>query len=395
MTPDSGTWIRSLVRLGLAAFTFFVAFGSLLPVFPLWAERLGGSLTHVGIATTFATGVGLVMARPLAARLMEGRRRVPVLALGALVTAVASLGFPFLPRFDALLGLRWLQGVGFGLLGTAALSAVTDLAPAERRAQVLGYYGAGNAVSLLVGPAAGAWVAQRYGLEAPFFLCAALCLVSVVFLPGIQEPPKALVRGAARLLEVWRGPLRVLVCAHFFALLLHGVVIAFLPLRLKGHAGWMSVEAFFAIDAVVTIGLRLGMGHRFDRLGRAPFLLMGLACFAGTGLILSVAGGDLAFAMAAVLYGLGFGAYLPAAAALVGDLVPETQRARGFAIYLLAFDISVACGGAAFGPLADAAGLQVSFAVAAAMAALAAGILCVYRPWGGGSSSTEVNGAAS
>ncbi len=36
-----------------------------------------------------------------------------------------------------------------------------------------------------------------------------------------------------------------------------------------------------------------------------------------------------------LLYGLGFGAYLPTANALVGDRVPASHRARGFAVFML------------------------------------------------------------
>ena len=374
MTPAT---LRALLRVGSASFMFFVAFGCLLPVFPLWAKRLGDSLTEVGVATTLAAGVGLVLARPVAARLMEGRRRAPTMMLGALVAAVASESFPWFPEFNALLGLRLVQGFGFGLLGTAAISAVTDLAPPERRGEILGYFGAGNALSLLVGPAAGAWFARAYGLEAAFHLCAALTLVSAFMVIGVDEPPKPKVDGALRLRDAFRGPLRPVVLAQFLALLVHGTVIAFLPLRLEGHTGWMTVEAFFAIDAAVLIVFRGLVGKRFDLYGRAPFLTLGLVAFAAAGASLALG----SYLLAAMLYGLAFGAYLPAVSALVGDVVPETHRARGFALYLLAFDLSVACGGAVFGPVADTWGLTVTFAVATTMPALALLVFGVTRPW--------------
>jgi len=373
--------IRALLRVGSASFLFFVAFGCLLPVFPLWAQRLGGSLTHVGLATTFAAGVGLILARPVAARLMEGRRRAPTMMLGALVAAAASEAVPWWPDFTALLALRLVQGFGFGLLGTAALSAVTDLAPPERRGQILGYFGAGNALSLMIGPGLGAWVARTHGLAAAFHLCAALTLVSSALLLGLREPPKARIEGPLRLLDALSGPLRPVVGAHFLALLLHGAVVAFLPLRLEAHPGWMSVEAFFAIDAGVLIIFRALVGHRFDLYGRAPFLTVGLLSFTPARAALAVGGDDPTFLAAAVLYGLAFGAYLPAANAMVGDIVPETHRARGFALVLLAFDLALACGGAVFGPIADLIGLGGCFALAAVMPALGLLLLTAYRPW--------------
>ncbi len=375
------TALRALLRVGTSSFIFFVAFGCLLPVFPLWAKHLGGSLTNVGIATTLAAGVGLVLARPVAARLMEGRRRAPTMVLGSLVAACACEAFPWVPRFDAMLGLRLAQGFGFGLLGTAALSAVTDLAPPERRGQILGYFGAGNALSLLIGPALGAWFARSYGLAATFHLSAGLTIASVAVLPGLKEPPKPLIAAGARLLEAFTGGLRPLVLAHFVTLLLHGAVISFLPLRLEGHSGWMSVEAFFAIDAAVLIVFRGAVGPRFDTWGRGPFILGGLVAFIGAGALLAIGGEDWVYLLSGAVYGLAIGAYIPAANALVGDLVPETHRARGFALFLLAFDLSMACGGAIFGPIADVIGLPACFAVAAASPAIALALLAATRPW--------------
>ncbi len=370
-----------MVRVGLATFTLFVSFGCLLPVFPLWAKQLGGSLTEVGFATTFAAGVGLIAARPVAARLMEGRRRLPVYTVGVLVCGVSILAFPRLPTFGALLVLRLVQGFGFALVGTAGIAAITDLAPPARRGEIMGYYGAGNALSLLLGPALGAWLAAHMGLESAFEIGGALCFLALVFLPGIQEPPKPALHGPLHLLAAWKGPLRLVVLAHFFGVLIHGVVLAFLPLRFERHPGWMDTATFFALDGAFCVLLRVLVGKRFDTLGRAPFLLGGLACFVLAGLGLALSDSDWVLAAAGALYGLAFGAYIPALSALVADVVEEVQRARGFALYLLSFDLSVACAGLAFGPIADALGLAWTFALAGAMSAVAFALLVMGRPW--------------
>jgi MFS family permease len=76
-------------------------------------------------------------------------------------------------------------------------------------------------------------------------------------------------------------------------------------------------------------------------------------------------------ALAAVLYGFGFGAYVPAMNALVGDLMPPSHRVRGFAMYFLAFDLALACGGVVVGPVADGYGRGVALGVAALTPVLA------------------------
>jgi MFS family permease len=375
LEPSDSPW-PSAIRTGLAALLVFVGFGVLLPLFPVWAKVFATSNTDVGLVTTAAAGVGLILGRPIAARLSEGRARRPTMVLGISLAALASMGFVFLDSFAGVMVMRTMQGLGFGVMTTASVSLITDLAPPGQRGQVLGYYGAANALSLLVGPLLGASIARVWGYDVAFWVAGGITALGMLCLIGVQEPAKArLPAGQYRLRDAWAVPaLRTLVPGHFLAILLHGAVLAFLPLRMEHHGGWMSAELFFAIDAVALIGLRVGVGRRFDVIARLTFVRVGLGCLAVAGLLLGLGSGDVAWALAAVMYGLGFGAYMPAASALVGDVMPATHRARGFAVFLLGFDLALAMGGVVVGPIADFGGTGLALAVAAAGPLLAIGV---------------------
>ena len=374
MTPPPTLPLRVLLRVFGASLLVFSSFGAFLPIFPLWVARVAPSHTEVGLATTLAAGVGLVMARPLAARLMEGRPRAPTLATGV---AVCALTAALMPAFDTLwpiLIARAGQGLGFGLVTTAALSLVTDLAPPHMRGQVLGYFGATNAVSLLVGPAAGALLARHWSVDAAFYAAGALCLFAFPLLWRLPEPPKPLLAGRPfNLTEALRLPaLRVMASTHFLALLLHGGLLALLPLRFEGHSGWATVELFFVVDAVVLIALRVALGRRFDTWPRLVFVVGGLLALSGAAALVAFGTSDWALLGAGALYGVGFGSYMPGAGALVGDVVPESHRARGFAVFMLSADLGLAFGGVFMGPIADAVDVPTSFALGALCPVIAA-----------------------
>lgn len=371
-----------IARVGSVSLALFVAFGCLLPIFPLWAEAKLGTLTNVGLVTTFAAGVGLVLGRPIAARMMEGRNRTPTIIVGTLISAIACGLYPLLDGLWPILGMRVAQGVGFGMVTTAGLSAITDFAPPSRRGQVLGYYAASNAISLIVGPALGGAVAAKWGYPTAFIMSAILSLVPLAAVLGLKEPPKPAITGKQRMLSALAVPrLSPLVGAHFFAVLVHGAVLTFLPALMKNNPGWMTPEWFYVIDGVVLIGFRLVVGKRFDSAGRGPFILGGLLFMAIAPLALGWGGSDAWYVAAAVCYGLGFGAYVPASNALVGDVVPETHRARGFAVFLLAFDLALAGGGLIFGWVADASGVPLAIAAAAIAPASALVLHAIFRPF--------------
>ena len=86
------------------------------------------------------------------------------------------------------------------------------------------------------------------------------------------------------------------------------------------------------------------------------FLVLGLGSLSLAGVGLGLAQTDLELAMTALVYGVGFGFFLPMIYATAGDIIPLAARVRGLAVVLLAFDLAVAGGGIALGPLADAAG---------------------------------------
>ena len=363
------------VTLGL-----FIAFGCLLPVLPLWAEGKLGNMTDVGLATTFAAGIGLILGRPVAARLMEGRDRAPTIVIGVALCSGAALLFPLLSTLWPILAVRTVQGMGFGMVTTAGVAAITDLAPPARRGQVLGYFGASNALSLIIGPALGGALARGISFNATFYLAAALGLLPLLALIGIREPPKVVVAGRKRLLEALKLPkLKGIVGAHFFTLMVHGAILTFLPKRVAGHDGFMTAEAFYVIDGLVLILFRVGVGRRFDLIGRGPFIFGGLVAIVASTLLLALTESDAAWIAAAALYGVGFGAYVPASNALVGDVVPETHRARGFAVFMLAFDLAMACGGGLFGPVAEHGGIPLAFLCAAASTTLGGVVWAVSR----------------
>lgn len=373
---------RPLARVGSVSLALFISFGCLLPVFPLWAEMKLGTLTNVGLVTTFAAGVGLVLGRPIAARLMEGRDRKPTIIIGTLVASIMGGSYPFIDGFWPIILVRIGQGIGFGMVTTASLSAITDLAPVSRRGQVLGYFAASNAIALIVGPALGGVVAARWGYDPTFYMTALLGLGPLFMVFGLKEPPKPVLSGRKRMLEAFAVPrLKSIVAAHFFGVLVHGAVLTFLPALMKGNRGWMTPEWFYVIDGVVLIVFRLAVGKRFDATGRGPFILGGLVFMALGPLALALGQSDVFYVLGAVCYGLGFGAYVPASNALVGDVVPETHRARGFAVFLLAFDLALAGGGVLFGLVADASGVAYAIAAAALAPTAALALHAVFRPF--------------
>lgn len=359
---DAVPW-KDILRVYFSALATFLAFGMLLPIFPGWVAEFAESNTQVGLATTLAAGVGLVAARPIAARLMEGRTRMPTMALGAFLVGISAGLLPFVESvgfspFLAICVLRAVGGLGFGLVTTAAVSVLTDMTPIHRRGEILGYFGASNALAMLIGPLLGGLFDRTIGIDIAFFVAGGLAVPSLYFASLVREPKAAPIPpGSNRLFDALRFPaLRIVTSGHFLAVMVHGALLTFGPLMIGARDGWMSTEVFFAVQAGAVVAFRIAIGRKFDLYDRLMFVRLGLTLLTISSVMLGLFENDFLLLLAAIVYGVGFSAYVPTMNAMVGDIVPSSHRARGFAIFMLAFDLAIAGGGVIVGPVADGAG---------------------------------------
>lgn len=141
---------------------------SITPVFPQIARAFGVSPQEVGLLITVFTLPGVLLT-PILGVLADRWGRKPVLVPALLLFGVAGGACGFAPRYDVLLALRFLQGVGAASLGSLNLTLIGDLYGAKSRTAAMGY----NASVLSVGtgsyPTIGGALAL-FGWSYPFLL---------------------------------------------------------------------------------------------------------------------------------------------------------------------------------------------------------------------------------
>ena len=181
-----------------------------------------GQLALVGYTLTYACA--LITAARLGDRF--GYRRVFV--AGTAVFTLASLAAAAAPDVGTLVVARLVQGAGSGLVAPQILSLIQTAVPADRRAGVLGRYGATMAVASLAGPLC-CGVLLHFD---PFGLGWRLAL-------ALPVPVGLVSLALVRILPGGRGPADASrVDPLGAALSLTGLVLLVLPLTLGQDAGW-------------------------------------------------------------------------------------------------------------------------------------------------------------
>jgi multidrug resistance protein len=186
LPPGFGT-IWSTVALDL------VGFGIILPILPIYGERLGASPTTLGFVVSSFSVAQLIFS-PLLGRLSDRIGRRPVILLSLFGTAVGSVITGGATSVWMLFVGRIVDGAS-GASVSVAQGAVTDVAPPEERAHLLGLLSAAFGVGFVLGPALGGLSALA-GPRVPFFVAAGIAFVNA--LVAIRRLPETHPPGARR-----------------------------------------------------------------------------------------------------------------------------------------------------------------------------------------------------
>ena len=371
--PDGGIWNKTFFLILTVSFLMFLSMYMLLPTLPLYAQTIGGNETVagtiVGVFTLFA-----VLVRPWFGNLLDRRGRKVILIIGAGVFLVSALAYNLASSILILLALRAVQGIGWGASTTATATMASDVIPAVRRAEGMGYYGIAATLAMSLGPALGLYLV-KYSSYSVLFTGAAILAalgLAVSFFINYEIPRENQdeasfqpVKGVI-LEKTAIAPALVL----FFITVTYGGIVTFLP-SYADYRGVVNSGLFFTIYALVLLLSRPIIGKLADRYGVQKFLVPGILLIALALLLLVKASSLSMFLLVGVVYGLGFGTVQPILNALVISLSPPERRGAANATFAMAMDLGIGVGAVVLGFLTQKMGFEFMYCSSAGFALLA------------------------
>ncbi len=366
----SGPWaafagVFIVTNLGL------LAVGATLPVLPRFvSEELNGTDLEVGIVTGAFAVTGLIC-RPLAGNFADRRGRRLAVMIGATLAVVAG-ALLFVPAgIPGLIISRLFLGAGEGTVFTAGSAWVVDMAPAERRGRMIGFYGLSIWTGLTLGPPIGELLLRAGGYELVWAFATGAPVIGAVVASRLPEgfsPAGGEARGPFISREAI-GP------GSTFSLGVIGfaAVAAFIVLSLDERGIGHGAEVF-TVFAGSVVGTRLLAGGLPDRIGAAQ-CAVGAALTECVGLALIGAASALPVAIAgAILMGAAFSLLFPAMSLLAVNRVPPERRGAAMGTFTACFDLGMLVGSPMVGAAAAIGGYAAAFYVGSA-AALACAVL--------------------
>ncbi|MFH1465151.1 MAG: MFS transporter [Pseudomonadota bacterium] len=348
--PD---WRRPFALMVLGTFLACIAQFFLMPILPLLVVGpIGGDEGLVGIAVGMFA-VTALLSRPVVGWLLDrfGRR---VWLVGGMAICVPCMGaYGLVHSFPALVALRLVHGLLWGLTTVAMATVAADLVPAKHRGTGMGLFGLAMPMAMAVGPLIGTALLGEDRFFLAFSAGTAFSLGGLLAFLPVRIPE---VRNPARLVLARMFEPRVLRMALFLAVFCVGFGgwMSFLPLYAPSLGLHGAGPLFFGY-AIGGLTSRVFAGRWYDLAGpRGPGVLaVGLVVAGWLGFALAQHAG---LAMAgAVLLGLGFGTNGTIVMAMAVDLVEPDRRGAATATVYSAYDIAIGGGAVLFGQFVDVA----------------------------------------
>ena len=348
----------------------FLSAFQLLPTAPFHILSLGGSSTEAGLVLGFLT-YSSAMSAPMTGALGDRWGKRNMLLVAALALTGFSILYAIAPSYQLILGLVLIHGVFWSCLLSSSSAYMTDIIPASRRAEGLGYSGFASILGVAVAPWIGLYLFDHGGWT---MLCLEAAALNLIMAAIAWRLPKDVTHAAAAKRRLHFGDLiewRVLILGGtlFLYSFSYGGITSFVAV----YAEQLNVTPramYFTVLSLAILSTRPFIGRYADRVGHTRIIVPCLVLVVLGIAILPIADSRAMFALSALMFGIGFGSVYPVMVAHLMHHMPEHRRGATFGALIGAFDTGIGTGSIAIGWMGGKFGFSRAFEVAAIIAAL-------------------------
>jgi len=298
--------------------------------------------------------------------------RKPIIVAGTTLAAIVVTLYALSDNVWYFTILHGIHGIGAAATVAPAIAMIADHADTKDRGRQMGWFDYSTFLGYIVGAVLGGFLTDMVSVPVGFGIIAALLAGSAVMLYGLvwKEAPARKMEhksGFAELREVFRvREVRLMFPIWLIIATLLGLALTYLPIILMNAAveGWV-IGAMFGLAGIALGLLQPFWGKVSDIVGRIPVMAYGVFSIAGIVAMLvlfpnsaiEVHDDGVEFKWLGLiplaLMGLGAGAFVPAALAMMADSSQSKSYGATMGLY------SFALGFGAF--LAESIGLAMIY----------------------------------
>ncbi|WP_237721515.1 MFS transporter [Paenisporosarcina sp. TG20] len=341
----------------------FIDMFSQLPVIAPFATSLGATPLIVGSVIgvySFSNMLGNVLSGIWVDKF--GSKRI--LASSMILAGILVFFYTYVTNPTQLLAIRFFHGFAAGFIVPAAFAAIGRNDDSQSSGKKMSHSGAAIGIAAIIGPAMGAILTGRLGIEWLFYVVSlALILIGFTSLVFIKSKPVTLIKSAIKeeigFSFIKNSTIQFSYVSIFLLLLMQGILTYAMPLKVEElHLKQEMTGIYFSIFGIVAILFFILPSNRiFDRFNNSRLMLTGLFTIALSILGLGLATSSITVLLAMVFYGIGFALLFPSTSTTIMKGTNSQNRGKAFGVYYACFSLGVISGAFLAGLLGTSATL--------------------------------------
>ncbi|HDG1691567.1 TPA: MFS transporter [Kluyvera georgiana] len=368
-------WTKDFWAITIISFIIFFVFYVLLTLLPIYiADNLHATADKAGLLVTCFLAAAIVV-RPFAGQWVGKYSNKTILVLSSLAFLVVTALYPFCHSIEALLFIRVLHGITFGIITTVKGTISARLIPASRRGEGISFFSLAMGLAMVVGPWIGLNMARHSAFSQAFWMCTAVATIGIVLSLMVRVPP--VIRhadgsqpklGFSAMFDKAAMPFAMVT---FFMTFSYAGVSAFLALYARELDLMAAASNFLLCYAVFLMICRAFTGNVCDKKGPKYVVYPCLFAFTVGLVVLGYTHGSVSMILAGALIGIGYGSVTPIFQTQIISSVEPHKIGVANSLFFNAMDAGLAIGAFVMGLMVEGVGYRAIYLVGAVLVVLA------------------------
>lgn len=368
-------WTKDFWAITIISFIIFFVFYVQLTLLPIYiSDKLNATADKAGLLVTCFL-VAAIVIRPFAGQWVGKYSNKTVLMLSSLAFLVVTAIYPLCHSIEALLFVRVLHGITFGVITTVKGTISARLIPASRRGEGISFFSLAMGLAMVVGPWIGLNMARHSAYIGAFWLCTGVSLVSIVLAIIVAVPP--VIRhangakpklGFAAMFDRAAMPFAMVT---FFMTFAYAGVSAFLALYARELDLMAAASNFLLCYAVFLMICRAFTGNVCDSKGPKYVVYPCLFAFTVGLVVLGYTHGSVTMVLSGALIGIGYGSVTPIFQTQIISSVEPHKIGVANSLFFNAMDAGLALGAFVMGLMVEGVGYRSIYLMGAVLVVLA------------------------
>mgnify|MGYP001102331313 CR=1 FL=1 len=368
-------WTKDFSAITIVSFIIFFVFYVLLTLLPVYIlDRLHASPENAGLLVTLFL-IAAIVVRPFAGQWVGKYSNKKILVFSSLAFMVVTALYPFCHSIEALLFVRVLHGITFGIITTVKGTISARLIPASRRGEGISFFSLAMGLAMVVGPWIGLNMARWHAWESAFWLCTGVSLLGIILSLVITVPavihhpdgskPKL---GFTAMFDRAALPFAMVT---FFMTFSYAGVSAFLALYARQLDLMAAASNFLLCYAIFLMICRTFTGNICDKKGPRYVIYPCLVAFTLGLVVLGYVQGSIMMVVSGALIGIGYGSVTPVFQTQIISSVEPHKIGVANSLFFNAMDAGLAIGAFIMGMMVEQTGYRTIYLLGAALVIIA------------------------